>query len=64
VVEDVASLVAKSLLSAEPHDGEMQYRQAHVTRAFATEKLIEHGELEQARRRYAEHVAQAHESSR
>ena len=55
VVEDIASLVAKSLLSAEAREGEMQYRQAHVTRAFAMEKLIAHGELEHARRKHAEH---------
>ena len=56
VVEDITRLVAKSLLSAEPREGEMQYRQAHVTRAFAIEKLVEHGELEHARRRHAEHL--------
>ena len=58
VVEDIASLVAKSLLTAAVRNGEMQYRQAHVTRAFAMEKLIEHGELDQARRRHAEHLNQ------
>ena len=56
MVEDIASLVAKSLLSAEARHGEMLYRQSHVTRAFALEKLIEHGELEHAQRRHAEHV--------
>ncbi|MDM0030115.1 ATP-binding protein [Variovorax saccharolyticus] len=56
VVEVIAGLAAKSLLAAEARDGEMQYRQAHVTRAFAMEKLIEHGELEDARRRQAEHL--------
>ncbi len=47
VVEDIASLVAKSLLSAEARDGEMQYRLAHVTRAFAIQKLSEHGESDE-----------------
>jgi predicted ATPase/DNA-binding winged helix-turn-helix (wHTH) protein len=56
VVEDIASLVAKSLLSAEPCNGEMQYRQAHVTRAFALEKLVEHGDLEHALRWHAEQL--------
>jgi predicted ATPase len=53
VVEDIASLVAKSLLSAELCNGEMHYRQGNVTRAFAMEKLVEHGELEHARSRQA-----------
>jgi predicted ATPase len=56
VVEVIASLAAKSLLTAEARDGEMQYRQAHVTRAFAMEQLIEHGELEDARRRHAQQL--------
>jgi len=55
VVEGISSLVAKSLLSAEAQHGEMQYRQTHVTRAFAIEKLIEHGELEHALGRHAEY---------
>jgi predicted ATPase/DNA-binding winged helix-turn-helix (wHTH) protein len=62
VIEDVASLVAKSLLSAEASDGEMQYRQAHVTRAFAIEKLIEHGELEPGRQRHATHLLELAEA--
>ena len=44
VIEDIASLVAKSLLQAEVIHGEMQYRQSHVTRAFSIAKLIESGE--------------------
>lgn len=46
VLEHIASLVAKSLLSAEPCNGEMLYRQTHVTRAFAIEQMVEHGELD------------------
>jgi predicted ATPase/DNA-binding winged helix-turn-helix (wHTH) protein len=42
VLEDIAGLVAKSLLAAEPYNGEMWYRQTHVTRAFAQDKLREH----------------------
>ncbi|MET0287922.1 MAG: winged helix-turn-helix domain-containing protein [Polyangiales bacterium] len=38
VIEDIASLVTKSLLLAEPCDGEMHYRLPQVTRAFALEK--------------------------
>jgi predicted ATPase len=55
VVEDVAALASKSLLVVELIDGKMSYRQAHVTRAFALEMLIESGELARTRRRHAEH---------
>lgn len=55
-MQGVANLVAKSLLCAEARDGEMEYRQSRVTRAFALEKLIENGEVEGTRRRHAEHV--------
>jgi len=44
VVDDLTRLVAKSLVLAEVRDHEMHYRLTHVARAFATEKLIEHGE--------------------
>ncbi|MDM0015315.1 winged helix-turn-helix domain-containing protein [Variovorax sp. J22P168] len=57
VVESIASLVAKSLLLAELRNGEMRYSQAHVTRAFAIEKLNEHGELENVRR-HADHLTE------
>jgi predicted ATPase/DNA-binding winged helix-turn-helix (wHTH) protein len=56
VVDAVATLVAKSLLAAESRDGEMQYRQNNITRAFALAKLTEHGELDTARRRHAERM--------
>lgn len=55
VVEGIATLVAKSLLSAEAWNGEMRYRQGQVARAFATQKLIECGELAEARQRHAQH---------
>ena len=44
VTEDIARLVAKSLLHAEVCHGEMHYRQSHVTRAFLAGKVIESGE--------------------
>ena len=64
-VEAIGRLVAKSLLSADSRNDEMQYRQDHVTRAFALEKLIEHGELVQTQRQLAEHLTEllGHESS-
>lgn len=49
VTEDIASLVAKSLLHAEACHGVMQYRQSHVTRAFSIAKLIESGERTDSR---------------
>lgn len=55
VVEDIASMVAKSLLSAEPRDVEVEYRQLHTTRVYARSKLMEHGELADASRRHAEY---------
>jgi predicted ATPase/DNA-binding winged helix-turn-helix (wHTH) protein len=54
VVDDVARLVAKSLVLARAGAGEMHYRLPHVTRAFALEELIANGELEVVRQRYAE----------
>ncbi|WP_437535030.1 winged helix-turn-helix domain-containing protein [Sorangium sp. So ce726] len=55
VVEEVASLAAKSLLATEPRDGEVDYRQSAVVRAFALEKLAAHGDRDDAQRRHAEH---------
>lgn len=46
VLEDIASLVAKSLLMAAPGHGEMAYRLPHVTRAYALEQLREQGEVD------------------
>jgi predicted ATPase/DNA-binding winged helix-turn-helix (wHTH) protein len=54
MLEDIASLVAKSLLLAQPCDGDMAYRQGHVTRAFALEQLIAHDELKDAQWRRAQ----------
>lgn len=54
-VEHIASLVAKSLLAAEMHDGQVQYRMLDTTRAYALDKLVAHEEVESARQRHAEH---------
>lgn len=43
VVEDVASLAAKSLLTVESQRGQVRYRLTHVARAFAQAKLSEAG---------------------
>ncbi|MGX9431672.1 MULTISPECIES: ATP-binding protein [Bradyrhizobium] len=55
VVEDLASLVAKSLVSADVSGGVVQYRLLDTTRAYAMQKLTESGEFQQYVRRHAEH---------
>lgn len=55
VTLDLARLVAKSLVTAEVHDSAIEYRQLDSTRAYALEKLIESGEVDVVRRRFAEH---------
>src|SRR5262249_17432380 len=55
VVEGVASLVAKSLVSADVGGTVVQYRLLDTTRAYATQKLTESGEFEDYVRRHAEH---------
>ncbi|PWW04529.1 putative ATPase [Hoeflea marina] len=54
-VESIASLVAKSLLAAEMHDTQVEYRMLDTTRAYALEKLVANNELKRARQRHAEH---------
>lgn len=56
VVEDVASLAEKSLLTATAQGGDMSYRLSHIARAFGLELLAAAGELDCARRRHAQHV--------
>src|SRR5881409_2006063 len=46
VVECVANLVAKSLVSADVSGAVVSYRLLETTRAYAREKLVESGELE------------------
>jgi len=45
VVDDVANLVAKSLVTADVVGAAVHYRLLETTRAYAREKLAEHGEL-------------------
>jgi predicted ATPase/DNA-binding winged helix-turn-helix (wHTH) protein len=54
-VEAMASLVAKSLLTAESPGGIAEYRLLEPTRLYASEKLIASGEGSQTARRHAEH---------
>ncbi len=53
VIESVASLVAKSLLSAENRDGFAWYRLLETTRAYALGKLADSGESDEIARRHA-----------
>lgn len=55
VFEGLAKLVTKSLAAADVDGAIVHYRLLETTRAYAHEKLAEHGELEQAARRHAEY---------
>jgi len=55
VTDDLANLVAKSLVSAEINGSIPRYRLFETTRAYALEKLAESGEVDAAARRYAEY---------
>lgn len=55
VVEDIANLVAKSLVAAEVRGREVDYRLLDTTRAYALNKLDENGETNAARERHAEY---------
>jgi predicted ATPase len=55
VIEGVANLVAKSLVSADIGSAVVRYRLLDITRAYALEKLTENGELDALARRHAEH---------
>ena len=56
VVDGVANLVNKSLLSADVSGAVAQYRLLETTRAYARDKLVQAGELAQCARRQAEHL--------
>src|SRR5262249_12441308 len=55
VVEGLANLVAKSLVSADVGGAVVQYRLLDTTRAYARQKLTESGEFEDYVRLHAEH---------
>jgi predicted ATPase len=55
VVEAVANLVAKSLMSADITGSVVQYRLLDTTRAYALRKLTEQGEQEHYAQRHARH---------
>src|SRR5258707_6688824 len=53
VVDCVANLVAKSLVTADTDSAMVRYRLLETTRAYALEKLVEAGEFDAAARRHA-----------
>ena len=55
VVESVASLVGKSLVSADVGGAIVRYRLLETTRAYTREKLTESAELDHLARRHAEY---------
>ena len=55
VFEGVANLATKSLISTDISSDLTHYRLLDTTRAYVLEKLSESGEVEEARRRHAEH---------
>ena len=55
IVDGVANLVAKSLISADVGEAVVQYRLLDTTRAYAMQKLVESGEAEAYARRRARH---------
>ena len=55
VVDHVANLVSKSLVSADIASETVFYRLLDTTRAYAREKLIESGEFDRIARQHAEY---------
>ena len=53
VVDCVASLVAKSLVTADSGGARVRYRLLETTRAYALEKLVQSGEFDAVARRHA-----------
>jgi predicted ATPase/DNA-binding winged helix-turn-helix (wHTH) protein len=55
VVDSLANLVAKSLVVADISDDVVHFRLLDITRAYATAKLADSGELDQVARRHSEY---------
>jgi predicted ATPase/DNA-binding winged helix-turn-helix (wHTH) protein len=56
IFDAIAGLVEKSLIATRIDETQAQYRLLDTTRAYALEKLEEHGEAEMVFRRHAEYV--------
>ena len=64
IFDAIAGLVEKSLMATRINESQAQYRLLDTTRAYALEKLEEHGEVDAVHRRHAEYVAGYLESQR
>jgi predicted ATPase/DNA-binding winged helix-turn-helix (wHTH) protein len=64
IFEAIAGLVEKSLIATRIDEGQAQYRLLDTTRAYALEKLEEHGEFGPISLRHAEYVIQQLESQK
>ena len=64
IFDAIAGLIEKSLIAARLDQSEPQYRLLETTRAYALEKLEEHGELDPISLRHAEYVIQHLESQK
>src|SRR5450432_3021869 len=64
VCDAIAGLVEKSLITTRIDETQAQYRLLDTTRAYALEKLEEHGEFDPISLRHAEYVIQQLESGR
>jgi predicted ATPase len=64
ISDAIAGLVEKSLVTSRLSEGQPKYQLLDTTRAYALEKLEEHGELVSSSRRHAEYVTEHLESQR
>jgi predicted ATPase/DNA-binding winged helix-turn-helix (wHTH) protein len=64
IFDAIAGLVEKSLMATRIDETQAQYRLLDTTRAYALEKLEEHGEVDLISERHAEYVAEQLESER
>jgi predicted ATPase/DNA-binding winged helix-turn-helix (wHTH) protein len=64
IFDAIAGLVEKSLIATRIDEAQAQYRLLDTTRAYALEKLEEHGEFDPISLRHAEYVVQQLESQK
>src|SRR5712672_1514687 len=64
ILDAIAGLVEKSLIATRIDEAQAQYRLLDTTRAYALEKLEEHGEFDPISLRHAQYVIQQLESQK
>ncbi len=64
IFDAIAGLVEKSLIATRIDEAQAQYRLLDTTRAYALEKMEEHGELDRISSRHAEYIIQQLESQK